>query len=125
MAADLAALREAAGDGRILVVYQPHLFSRTRELGREMGEALAAADASLVLDVYPAREDPVPGVTSALVLDAARARGADVTPAPDQDAVPALVAGMAKPGDLVVTMGAGDVTDLGPRVLARLAGQDG
>jgi UDP-N-acetylmuramate--alanine ligase len=125
MAADLAALREAAGDGRILVVYQPHLFSRTRELGREMGEALAAADASLVLDIYPAREDPVPGVTSALVLDAARASGADVTHAPDQDAVPALLAGMAKPGDLVVTMGAGDVTDLGPRVLARLAGQDG
>jgi UDP-N-acetylmuramate--alanine ligase len=120
MAADLEAVRDGAGDGRVLVVYQPHLFSRTRELGREMGQALAAADACLVLDIYPAREDPVPGVTSALVVDAARAHGADARAVHDQADVPALVAGMARPGDLVLTMGAGDVTDLGPRVLARL-----
>jgi UDP-N-acetylmuramate--alanine ligase len=104
----------------VLVVFQPHLFSRTRELGVEMGGALALADASVVLDIYPAREDPVPGVTSALIIDAARAAGADVTPEPDKEAVPEVVAGMAKPGDLVLTMGAGDVTDLGPRILARL-----
>jgi UDP-N-acetylmuramate--alanine ligase len=120
MTADLEAIRGAAGDGRVLVVFQPHLFSRTRELGAGMGAALALADASVVLDIYPAREDPVPGVTSGLVIDAARAAGADVTAGPDQDAVPGTVAGMAKPGDLVVTMGAGDVTELGPRILARL-----
>lgn len=120
MTADLEALREAAGDRRILVVFQPHLFSRTQELGREMGEALGLADASVVLDIYPAREDPIPGVTSALIIDAATAHGADVTGEHDKDAVPALVAGMAGPGDLVLTMGAGDVTDLGPRILARL-----
>ncbi|MDT3396441.1 UDP-N-acetylmuramate--L-alanine ligase [Streptomyces sp. B1866] len=120
MAADLEAVRGTAGDGRVLVVYQPHLFSRTRELGAEMGRALALADASVVLAVYPAREDPIPGVTSALVVDAARAAGADATAAPDGDAAVAAVAGMAKPGDLVLTMGAGDVTDLGPRILARL-----
>ncbi|MFJ4988294.1 UDP-N-acetylmuramate--L-alanine ligase [Streptomyces sp. NPDC088732] len=120
MTADLEALREAAGDRRILVVFQPHLFSRTQELGREMGEALGLADASVVLDIYPAREDPIPGVTSALIIDAAAAHGADVTAGHDKDAVPALVAGMAGPGDLVLTMGAGDVTDLGPRILARL-----
>jgi len=121
MTADLEAMRAAAGDARILVVFQPHLFSRTQELGKEMGESLALADASVVLDIYPAREDPIPGVTSELIIEAARAAGADVTPAKDKADVPAVVAGMAKPGDLVLTMGAGDVTDLGPEILTRLS----
>ncbi|MFE0258338.1 UDP-N-acetylmuramate--L-alanine ligase [Streptomyces sp. NPDC059010] len=121
MVADLEAMRAAAGDARILVAYQPHLFSRTQELGKEMGDALALADSSLVLDIYPAREDPIPGITSALVIEAARAAGAEVTAVHDKSEVPALIAGMAKPGDLVLTMGAGDVTDLGPLILDRLA----
>ncbi|MEU9958524.1 UDP-N-acetylmuramate--L-alanine ligase [Streptomyces sp. NPDC050982] len=121
MTADLEAMRAAAGDGRILVVFQPHLFSRTQELGKEMGESLALADASVVLDIYPAREDPIPGVTSELIIEAARAAGADVTPVKDKADVPSVVAGMAKPGDLVLTMGAGDVTDLGPEILTRLS----
>ncbi|WP_405534936.1 UDP-N-acetylmuramate--L-alanine ligase [Streptomyces sp. NBC_00075] len=121
MTADLEAMRAAVGDARILVVFQPHLFSRTQELGKEMGESLALADASVVLDIYPAREDPIPGVTSTLIIDAARAAGADVTAVSDKAEVPEVVAGMAKPGDLVLTMGAGDVTDLGPRILDRLA----
>jgi UDP-N-acetylmuramate--alanine ligase len=113
-------MRAAAGDGRILVVFQPHLFSRTQELGKEMGRALTLADACVVLDIYPAREDPVPGVTSELITEAARAAGADVTAVHDKAEVPDVVAGMTKPGDLVLTMGAGDVTDLGPRILDRL-----
>ncbi len=121
ISADLDAIREAAGDGRVLVVFQPHLFSRTQQLGAEMGEALAPADAVIVLDIYPAREDPLPGITSDLVIDAARAHGADTTPAHSLAEVPDLVAGMAKPGDFVLTMGAGDVTSLGPEILARLA----
>ncbi|MGR6973401.1 UDP-N-acetylmuramate--L-alanine ligase [Streptomyces cynarae] len=121
MTADLEAMRAAAGESRILVVFQPHLFSRTQELGKEMGQALALADASVVLDIYPAREDPIPGVTSELIIEAARAAGADVQAVHDKAEVPAVVAGMAKPGDLVLTMGAGDVTDLGPRILDRLA----
>ncbi|MDF6018092.1 UDP-N-acetylmuramate--L-alanine ligase [Streptomyces sp. JH34] len=121
MTADLEAMRGAASDARLLVVFQPHLFSRTQELGTEMGQALALADASLVLDIYPAREDPVPGVTSALIIDAAEAAGADVTAVHDKAAVPEAVAGMAKPGDLVLTMGAGDVTDLGPQILDQLS----
>ncbi|KAA0941423.1 UDP-N-acetylmuramate--L-alanine ligase [Streptomyces apricus] len=121
MTADLEAMRAAAGDSRILVVFQPHLFSRTQELGKEMGQALSLADASLVLDIYPAREDPVPGVTSELIIEAAQAAGAHVTPVHDKEAVPALVAGMTRPGDLVLTMGAGDVTDLGPEILTRLS----
>ncbi|MFF9152836.1 UDP-N-acetylmuramate--L-alanine ligase [Streptomyces sp. NPDC014846] len=121
MTADLEAMRAAAGDARILVVFQPHLFSRTQELGKEMGQSLTLADASVVLDIYPAREDPVPGVTSELIIEAARAAGADVTAVHDKAEIPAVVAGMAKPGDLVLTMGAGDVTDLGPRILDRLS----
>ncbi|QMU72072.1 UDP-N-acetylmuramate--L-alanine ligase [Streptacidiphilus sp. P02-A3a] len=120
ISADLDAIREAAGDGRVLVVFQPHLFSRTQQLGVEMGEALAPADAVIVLDIYPAREDPLPGVTSDLVIDAARAHGADTTAAHSLAEVPDLIAGMAKPGDFVLTMGAGDVTSLGPEILARL-----
>jgi UDP-N-acetylmuramate--alanine ligase len=121
MTADLEAIRGAAGENaRVLVVFQPHLFSRTQELGTEMGQALALADASVVLDIYPAREDPIPGITSTLIIDAARDAGADVTAAPDRTAVPDAIAGMAKPGDLVLTMGAGDVTDLGPAILSRL-----
>ncbi|HET6357532.1 UDP-N-acetylmuramate--L-alanine ligase [Streptomyces sp.] len=123
MTADLEAMRGAAEAARLLVVFQPHLFSRTQELGTEMGEALALADASVVLDIYPAREDPIPGITSALIIDAARAAGADVTPVHDKASVPDVVAGMTKPGDLVLTMGAGDVTDLGPDILARLTGR--
>ncbi|MEV8424794.1 UDP-N-acetylmuramate--L-alanine ligase [Streptomyces niveus] len=122
MTADLEAMRDAAAPGsRLLVVFQPHLFSRTQELGTEMGQALALADASLVLDIYPAREDPIPGITSALITDAAERAGAVVTAVSDKGAVPDAVAGMAKPGDLVLTMGAGDVTDLGPEILARLS----
>ncbi|MEL3949577.1 UDP-N-acetylmuramate--L-alanine ligase [Streptomyces sp. LNU-CPARS28] len=121
MTADLEAMRSAAGESRILVLFQPHLFSRTQELGKEMGEALALADSSVVLDIYPAREDPIPGITSALIIDAARAAGADVRAVADKDAAPAVIAGMARPGDLVLTMGAGDVTDLGPLILAELS----
>ncbi|MFI1565199.1 UDP-N-acetylmuramate--L-alanine ligase [Streptomyces sp. NPDC020490] len=121
MTADLEAMRAAADGARILVVFQPHLFSRTQELGTEMGRALTLADASVVLDIYPAREDPLPGVTSDLIIEAARAAGADVTAVHDKDEVPSVIAGMVKPGDLVLTMGAGDVTDLGPRILDRLS----
>ncbi|WP_181767929.1 UDP-N-acetylmuramate--L-alanine ligase [Streptomyces albidus (ex Kaewkla and Franco 2022)] len=120
MTADLEAIRGGAGDGRILVLFQPHLFSRTQELATEMGEALALADASVVLDIYPAREDPIPGVTSALIIDAARAAGADVQHGRSSTAGPELIAGMAGPGDLVLTMGAGDVTELGPKILGLL-----
>ncbi|WP_031065403.1 UDP-N-acetylmuramate--L-alanine ligase [Streptomyces sp. NRRL WC-3742] len=120
MTADLEAIREAT-EGRVLVVFQPHLFSRTQQLAEEMGAALALADASVVLDIYPAREDPIPGVTSELILDAARRAGADVTPEHDFAAAPALLAGLARPGDLLLTMGAGDVTNLGPEILKHLA----
>ncbi|NLU65844.1 UDP-N-acetylmuramate--L-alanine ligase [Streptomyces sp. HNM0574] len=120
MTADLEAIRAGAGEGRVLVLFQPHLYSRTQELATEMGQALALADASAVLGIYPAREDPIPGVTSELITDAARAAGADVRPVASMAEAPDVLAGMARPGDLVLTMGAGDVTDLGPEILGRL-----
>jgi UDP-N-acetylmuramate--alanine ligase len=118
LAADLAAAREIAAGGRVIAVFQPHLFSRTRIFAAEFGAALSAADEVLVLDVYAAREDPEPGVTGKLVSAAVPGGGAVFLP--DKAAVPAVVAGLAKPGDLVLTMGAGDVTTLGPLIVAAL-----
>jgi UDP-N-acetylmuramate--alanine ligase len=118
LAADLAAARDIADGGRVIAVFQPHLFSRTRIFAAEFGAALGAADEVLVLDVYAAREDPEPGVSGRLIADAVPGGGAVFLA--DTAVVPAAVAGLAKPGDLVLTMGAGDVTTLGPQILAAL-----
>jgi UDP-N-acetylmuramate--alanine ligase len=118
LAADLAAARDIAAGGRLIAIFQPHLFSRTRIFAADFGAALAKADEVLVLDVYAAREDPEPGVTGRLVSDAVPGGGAMFVP--DRAAVPAVVAGLAKPGDLVLTMGAGDVTVLGPQIVEAL-----
>ena len=120
IASDLAAARPIAGDGRLVVCFQPHLYSRTRAFGAEMGVALGAADEVVVMDVYPAREEP-DGVTSgATVAEAVPLDPDRVRFVPDRSAVPAVLAGLAKPGDLVLTLGAGDVTEIGPLVLAEL-----
>jgi UDP-N-acetylmuramate--alanine ligase len=124
LAADLAAAREiAAGNagasgGRVIAVFQPHLYSRTRIFAAEFGAALGLADMAVVLDVYAAREDPEPGVTGLLVADAVPGGARYVPLAAD---VPRAVAAIAQPGDLVLTMGAGDVTRLGPLILAEIA----
>jgi len=102
----------------VIVVFQPHLFSRTRFFADQFGAALGLADESFVLDVYAAREDPEPGVTGALVADAIP--GGRGVFCPDRRVLPALIADSAKPGDLVLTMGAGDVTQLGPLIVAAL-----
>jgi len=118
--AALAAAREVAGTGRVLVVFQPHLFSRTQHFAADFGAALAAADEVVVMDVYAAREDPVPGVTGALVADAIDLPADRVVFEPSWSAVPDLVAGRTRVGDLVLTVGAGDVTMLGPQILLAL-----
>ncbi|WP_410575096.1 UDP-N-acetylmuramate--L-alanine ligase [Amycolatopsis sp. cmx-4-61] len=117
VAAQLRAVRTAAGSGRVLVVFQPHLYSRTKTFSAEFASALSLADEVVVLDVYGAREEPEPGVTGALIADRVTA---PVHYEPAFDVAAPLVAGLAKPGDLVVTMGAGDVTQLGPEILAEL-----
>jgi UDP-N-acetylmuramate--alanine ligase len=119
LAADLRAARDITTGGRVIAVFQPHLFSRTRIFAAEFGAALGLADEAVVLDVYAAREDPEPGVTGRLVADAVPGGAARYVP--DSADVPAVVAALAKPGDLVLTMGAGDITKLGPLVLDEIA----
>ncbi|GAB7191120.1 UDP-N-acetylmuramate--L-alanine ligase [Kineococcus sp. NUM-3379] len=118
--AALRAARGVVGPGRVLVVFQPHLVSRTRIFAADFGAALGLADEVVVLDVYVAREDPDPSVSGALVASAVPLPAAAVAFEPDRDAAVARLAERARPGDLVLTVGAGDVTDLGPRLLAAL-----
>jgi UDP-N-acetylmuramate--alanine ligase len=123
VAADLTAARDIAAGGRVIAVFQPHLYSRTRIFAAEFGAALGLADEVLVLDVYAAREDPEPGVTGMTV--AAAVPGGQARFVPEAAAVPDAIAGLAKPGDLVLTMGAGDVTALGPLIVAALREREG
>ena len=111
LAASIAALRDLAGAGRLVVLFQPHLYSRTRHLGRELGEALTAADAAVVTEIYAAREKPVPGVSAKLLVDrAAEVRaGMPLGWAPELADAARLAALLARPGGLVLTAGAGDV----------------
>jgi len=122
--AALTAARQVAGSGRLVVVFQPHLYSRTSYFAEQFAEVLALADLVVVMDVYAAREDPVPGVTGNLIATAVPLPREQVVFEPSWAAVPALVAHLARPGDLVLTVGAGDVTMLGPEVLATL-GEEG
>ena len=120
LAADLRAARDiTAGEGRVIAVFQPHLYSRTRIFAAEFGAALGLADEAVVLDVYAAREDPEPGVTGRLVADAVPGGAARYVA--EFGEVPRVVAALAAPGDLVLTMGAGDITRMGPLVLAEIA----
>ena len=113
--ATVAAARERT-DGRILVLFQPHLYSRTRHLAHELGAALSTADAACVTEIYRAREEPLPDVDGKLVVDALRpGMRAGWAPAVEDGA--RLVASWARPGDLVLTVGAGDVERAGPLVL--------
>ena len=112
---DLEALQAVAGDGRCIAVFQPHLYSRTATFAREFGRALSVADEVFVLDVYAAREQPIAGISGATVADHV---GVPVRYVPDFSAVADVVAISARPGDVVVTMGAGDVTLLGQEILA-------
>ena len=120
--AQLAAARGMTGGGRLIAVFQPHLYSRTLTFADAFGAALALADEVVVMDVYGAREDPVPGVTGGLVAAAVALPAEHVHFEPSWTAVPAAVVSRATAGDLVVTLGAGDVTQIGPEVLRLLEG---
>ena len=120
VAAQLRATRLVTGEGRLLVIFQPHLYSRTRDFATEFGQSLSLADEVIVLDVYGAREEPIAGITGRLIADAIDLPADQVHYEPGFDRVPALIANLARPGDLVLTMGAGDVTVLGAEVLAAL-----
>ena len=121
VAAVLAAARVVAGSGRIIAVFQPHLFSRTQAFAADFGTALGAADDVIVMDVFAAREDPIPGVTGALVAASVPLPAEHVSYQPSWSDVAAEVARHARPGDLVLTLGAGDVTMQAPVILRALA----
>jgi len=120
LAADLAALRNG---GRLLALFQPHLYSRTLHLAHGFAEALAAADAACVTEIYRAREEPVPGVSGRLIVDelATVRPGMHIGWAPALEDAARLVAGWARPGDTVLTVGAGDVDRAVPLILGALA----
>ena len=125
--AALTALRAVAGQdhtghptvtgARSIVVFQPHLYSRTKTFAHEFADALQTADEVFVLDVYAAREQPLAGVSGALIAERV---GVPVHYVPDFSAVAARVAAVVRPGDVVVTMGAGDVTMLGPEIISAI-----
>ena len=120
VAAQLAAARSVVSDGRLVVVFQPHLYSRTETFAAEFGSALGLADVVVQMDVYGAREQPRPGVSGRLVADAVPPGTAAVVYEPSFTATAATVADLVRPGDVVVTMGAGDVTMIGPELLQLL-----
>lgn len=123
IAATLEAARSAFPEHRVVAIFQPHLYTRTRDFAPAFGQALAEADVVWVCDVYPAREAPIPGVTGALVADAARDAGArEVHYVEDRGAVAGQVAASLRPGDVCLTMGAGDVDEIGRVVLSILDG---
>ncbi len=119
--ATLAAARGST-TGRIVLVVQPHRYSRTQVFGEELGRAAAAADVVVVTDVYGSGESPIPGVSGRTVAAAATAAGANAHDVPHLADVVDTLVGLVGPGDLVLTTGAGDVTQVGPALLQRLGG---
>jgi len=122
IAATLGAARQRYPEARLVAVLQPHLFSRTQALGEAMGIALAMADIAVVTDIYPAREEPIRGVTGELVAKAARRAGADVQWIPTLEGLVSGLEDTVVDGDVVVTLGAGDITEVGRELARRLAG---
>lgn len=116
--ATLETARSFAGSGRVIVIFQPHRFSRTKAFADEFAQELGAADHTYLLEIYPADEQPIAGVTSAVI--AHRMSSKSVTYEPSMPDVISQVVSKAKQGDLVLTLGAGDVTALAPLILENL-----
>jgi len=105
------------------VLFQPHLYTRTRDFAEEFAAGLAGADVVAVADIYAAREDPLPGVTGELVVERLRGRKdfvGEVHYLPRREALAHELAALVRPGDVVLTVGAGDVTTVGPELLTLL-----
>jgi UDP-N-acetylmuramate--alanine ligase len=117
----LAAARQRVGDGRLVVLFQPHRYSRTAAFGPQFGPALTEADVVVLTEVYASGEDPIAGVTGAAVAAGVPLPADRVVFEPSLAKLPEVLARLVRPGDLVLTMGAGDVTTVGPRLLAVLA----
>jgi UDP-N-acetylmuramate--alanine ligase len=122
VAATLAAARQAFPGRRVVAVFQPHLFSRTALHGDALGKALAAADVVVVAPIYAAREQPQVGVTHHLVVRGATRAGAATVAVRDRAGLTTHVARAVRAGDVVFTLGAGDITKVGPELLGILGG---
>ncbi|MEP6852840.1 MAG: UDP-N-acetylmuramate--L-alanine ligase [bacterium] len=120
VAASLRAARAASGAGRLIGVFQPGTYSRTQTFAAEFGQALGLADVAVVMDIFPARELPIPGVTGALIADAVPLAAENMIYEPSWAATAGRVAALARPGDLVMTMGIGDVYLMCPDILRLL-----
>jgi UDP-N-acetylmuramate--alanine ligase len=120
VAATLAAARQAFPGRRVVAVFQPHLYSRTALHGEALGKALAAADVVVVAPIYGAREQPLAGVTHHLVVRGATRAGAATVGVRERAGLTGHVARAVRRGDVVFTLGAGDVTRVGPELLAIL-----
>jgi UDP-N-acetylmuramate--alanine ligase len=121
LAATLSAARQAFPGRRLVAVFQPHLYSRTAAHSQAMGEALAAADLVIVTEIYPAREQPIAGVSGRQVADAAQRAGADARFEPTRAEVGKTVYRALKSGDVVLTLGAGDITRVAPELIRWLS----
>jgi UDP-N-acetylmuramate--alanine ligase len=121
----LVAARTAVGDGRVVVCFQPHLYTRTRDFWPQLAAALEQADQAVVMDVCGDREDPMPGIDGAMVARAVRPGTAEVTYQPVWDEAAPTVAKIARPGDLVITVGCGDVTKVAPLIVDELRRRSG
>jgi UDP-N-acetylmuramate--alanine ligase len=113
----LIAARTGVGAGRVVVCFQPHLYTRTRDFWRELAHALEQADEAIVMDVCGDREDPIPGIDGAMVANAVTPGTAHVTYEPVWDEAAPTVARIARPGDVVITVGCGDVTKVAPKIV--------
>lgn len=118
--AALATARIAFPGRRIIAAFQPHLYTRTRDFAREFGVSLATADVVYLTEIYPAREQPIEGVTSGLIADALRSSGGTLAWRGQRDVLADALAKDVREGDVVVTIGAGDITKTGPELMARL-----
>jgi UDP-N-acetylmuramate--alanine ligase len=119
IAAVIAAAR-AGLDRRVVVVFQPHRYTRTRDLLAQFGTALAGADEIVLTDVYAAGEAPIPGATAEAMEGVARRTGRPVTLVKALDDIPAAVARIARPNDIVITLGAGSIGTMPDRILEAL-----
>ena len=118
--ATLAAARAAFPGRRLVAAFQPHLYTRTRDFARDFGAALAGADAIFLTEIYPAREQPIDGVSATLIERAAREAGGALAWRGNRPELAAALARSVRQGDVVLTIGAGDITRTGPELLAHL-----
>jgi UDP-N-acetylmuramate--alanine ligase len=120
VAAAIATARIAYPRRRVVVAFQPHLYTRTRDFAAEFGASLAGADVVLLTDIYPARERAISGVSAALVGDAVTAAGRMLSWLGPRSGLADALATRVRSGDVVLTVGAGDITKTGPELLERL-----